>query len=335
MQSRESRGRFFIPLFLFAVCLSSIWLVHSSLHPHLPEAGEPPCFYSNQSRQDLRLTVLEALKQAKQSIHLSIFGLSDPAILAALGKKITEKVETTVYYDPNGASIRIPADQRSSFIPVRRGGLMHQKILVVDHDLILIGSANLTSASLCMHDNLVIGFRSPKTAQFLIDHPPFTPGTLRTISGGQEIEIWLLPDPRGHALTDLRRRIRNASRSIRVALFTLTHPSLLDDLVAARDRGVAVSVVIDAHSGRGASAKAVERLKQAGIPVSLSQGLQLLHYKFALIDDQTLISGSANWTKAAFSKNSDCLFILDQLTQNQRRYMHRLWHRIRTESRPI
>ncbi len=335
MQNRESRGRFFIPLFFFAVCCSSIWLVYSSLHPHLPQAGEPPCFYSNQSRQDLRLTILQALNQAKQSIHLSIFGLSDPAVLDALGKKIAAKVETTVYYDPNGATLSIPLNQRSSFIPVRRGGLMHQKILVIDHDLILIGSANLTSASLHMHDNLVIGFRSPKAAQFLIDHPPFTSGTLRTISGGQEIEIWLLPDPRGHALADLRRRIRNASKTIRVALFTLTHPSLLDDLIAAKERGVAITVVIDAHSGRGASAKAVERLREEGIGVFLSRGLQLLHYKFALIDDQTLVSGSANWTKAAFSKNSDCLLILDQLTHTQRKYMVRLWHRIKTEARSI
>lgn len=318
-----------------AICCGSVWLVNSSLNPHIPEAGEPPCLYSNQSRQDLRLTILQALSQAKQSIHLSIFGLSDPSILDALQKKIEAEVETTVYFDPSGATLRIPASHRNSFHPVRRGGLMHQKILIVDRDLILIGSANMTSASLSMHDNLVIGLRSPKAAQFLIDHPPFTSGYLQTVSGGQGIELWLLPDPRGHALADLRRRIRNASRSIRAALFTLTHPSLVEDLIAAKERGVDVSLVVDAHSGRGASAKAVAKLRQAEIPVSLSQGLQLLHYKFALIDERTLISGSANWTKSAFEKNCDCIFILNQLSASQRRFMLRLWHRIKTQSRTI
>ncbi len=212
---------------------------------------------------------------------------------------------------------------------------MHQKILIVDRDLILIGSANLTSASLCMHDNLVIGLRSPKAAEFLIAHPPFTSGYLQTVSGGQEIELWLLPDPRGHALADLRRRIRMASKSVRAALFTLTHPLLVDDLIAAKERGVAVSLVIDAHSGRGASAQAVARLKTSGVEVSLSQGLQLLHYKFALIDNQTLVSGSANWTKSAFAKNSDCLFILNQLTESQRHFMLRLWRKIHNQARSI
>lgn len=279
--------------------------------------------------------MLEALKQAKQSIYLSVFGLSDRAVLDLLNKKIASEISTTVYYDPNGASPRIPASHRSSFIPVRQSGLMHQKILIVDNDLILIGSANLTSASLRMHDNLIVGMRSPKIAQFLIDHPPFTSGYLRAVSGGQEIDLWLLPDPRGHALADLRRRIHNASRSIRIALFTLTHPLLLEDLIAAKHRGVAVSLVIDTHSGFGASAKAIETLRQEGILVTLSQGLQLLHYKFALIDDQTFISGSANWTKAAFAKNSDCLLILDQLNSSQKRYMNRLWRRIKTQSKPI
>ncbi len=328
------RGKIAIPLFLLAICLSSVWLVNHSLHPHLPQAGDPPRLYSNQSRQDLRLTVLEALKCAKHSIYLSIFGLSDPAVIDALQKKIEAKVETTVYYDPNGAA-QIPAMRHSSFIPVRRGGLMHQKILVVDGDLILIGSANLTSASLSMHDNLIVGLRSPKAAQFLIDHPPFTSGHLQTLSGGQEVALWLLPDPRGHALTDLRRRIHNASKSIRAALFTLTHPSLVEDLITAKQRGVAVFLVIDAHSGLGASAKAVAQLRHEGVSVSLSQGLGLLHYKFALIDEQTLISGSANWTQSAFAKNSDCLLILNQLNDTQRRFCSRLWQRIKRESRPI
>jgi phosphatidylserine/phosphatidylglycerophosphate/cardiolipin synthase-like enzyme len=183
-----------------------------------------------------------------------------------------------------------------------------------------------------MHDNMVIGLCSRKIAEFLKNHPPYTPGYLRSMVGGQTVEIWLLPDPRGHALSELRKKIRTATRSIKVALFTFTHPTLIEEIIDAYKRGVRVSIVIDQHSGLGASKKAVERLKSAGVPVFLSRGVQLLHYKFIWIDEQTLITGSANWTKAAFYKNSDCFITLHHLDDTQKAFMKRLWHRIETNS---
>ncbi len=336
MQSRRSGGSLFISLFVFAACCSSIWLINHSIHPELPQAGKPPRLYSNQCRQDLRLTLLSALKAANQSIYLAVFGLSDVAVVKTLENKIDAGVETSVYYDPGGGALRLSSSEyRKAFNPIRRSGLMHQKILVIDRDLVLIGSANMTSASLRMHDNLIVGFRSPSVAQFLIQHTPFSSGHLKTSVGGQPIEIWLLPDPGGDALANMRNQIKAASKSIRIALFTLTHPSLLDELLEAKRRGVVVTLAIDAHSGLGASSKAINRLKKGGIAISFSQGLQLLHHKFMLIDEKTLISGSANWTKAAFMKNSDCLLILHQLTQDQKNYMNTLWRRIVIESKNI
>ena len=44
--------------------------------------------------------------------------------------------------------------------------------------------------------------------------------------------------------------------------------------------------------------------------------------------------GSANWTKAAFSKNHDFLFFLSPLTENQREFLSKLWEIIEQESVP-
>ncbi|NBP21731.1 MAG: hypothetical protein EBV36_07585 [Burkholderiaceae bacterium] len=105
------------------------------------------------------------------------------------------------------------------------------------------------------------------------------------------------------------------------------------ELITAKKRGVDISIVVDMHSGLGASAKMVAELKNAGIKILLSQGVQLLHHKFVYIDGQTLITGSANWTKAAFTKNSDCLIILHNLSQEQKTFMNRLWRRIETTAK--
>ena len=121
-----------------------------------------------------------------------------------------------------------------------------------------------------------------------------------------------------------------ARHSIRVALFTLTHPNLVDELIIAHRRGVDVTLVLDLHSALGASAESVAALKHAGISVRLSKGVQLFHHKFALIDDRILVTGSANWTKAAFTKNSDCLIALHNLVPEQKAFMSYLWKRIGT-----
>jgi phosphatidylserine/phosphatidylglycerophosphate/cardiolipin synthase-like enzyme len=209
---------------------------------------------------------------------------------------------------------------------------MHQKILVVDRKMVFIGSANMTTASLTMHDNLVVGLKSQSIGAFLIEKAAQTPGYLRSDVGGQEVELWLLPDPGGQALDDLTHKIRSAEKSIQIALFTFTHPVLIDEILAAHARGVQIHVVIDLHSGLGASKQAIEKMKRAGIKIAKSQGIQLLHHKFMLIDQKMLVMGSANWTKSAFRKNNDCILVLHDLNPKQKAFMIRLWKKIAAES---
>jgi len=319
-----------VPTALLAVLIFCVWFVYQSLAPNLPKHTEPIRLYSNQCQQDLRATLLNAIRNAHESIHLVMFGLSDRAILSALIQKIRRDIPTTVYYDSTGSPKIEKILEGGDIYPVKSSGLMHQKILILDDETVFIGSANMTSASLRMHDNLVVGLISRKIAQFLKEHEPYASGYLRTIVGGQEVEIWLLPDARGHALQDLRKKIRSATRSIRIALFTFTHPGLIDEVIHAHQRGIDVTVVVDMHSGLGASASAIDRLKKSGVRILLSQGTQLLHHKFIYIDEQTLLTGSANWTKAAFYKNSDCFLILHNLNPDQKSFMNRLWNQVET-----
>ena len=321
------------PWYLLVIALFSFWFVWRSLTPVLPRLGEPPRLYANPSREDLRLTLLKAIRRTDRSIYLAMFGLTDPAILKALAEKIEQKIPTAVYYDPSGSGNVRNSLRGAEVHPVFQSGFMHQKILILDDETVFLGSANFTTQSLKMHDNLVIGLVSPKVARFLKENTPHSSGYLRTLVGGQDVEIWLLPDPKGHALADLKKRLRNARSSLRVALFTLTHSALTEELIRAKKRGVDVTVLIDLHSALGASASSVEELHKSGVRVLYSQGVQLLHHKFVYIDEQTLVAGSANWTKAAFAKNSDCLFVLHNLDQDQKTFMNSLWHRLETNGK--
>ena len=312
-----------------------LYIIFDSLSPHLPKYNTPPHLYSNQCQRDLRLTLLEAINQSKESIHLVMFGLSDGPILSAISQKAKQGIDVNIYYDPKGSPRIDLLLENAKIHPITSRGLMHQKILVIDHEVIFIGSANMTTASLRMHDNLMIGLVNRKTAQFLEEKTPHHSGYIKATVGGQELEVWLLPDPRGHALSDLRKKIRAAQRSIRIALFTYTHPPLIEEVIAAHRRGVEVSVIIDMHSGLGASAKGIQQMHKERVPIFISQGVQLMHHKFLWIDEKILLTGSANWTKSAFYKNSDCFVALHNLNAQQKTFMKKLWRQLKTEAKSL
>ncbi len=297
-------------------------LTYAALHPSLPSLKKPLVFYSNQHRQDFRLTLIRAIETAHTSIHIAIYSITDPKIIEKLHQKALQGVSVTVLIDPKAGSLPLPSPIHCQAVKGR--GLMHRKIVVIDNALVFLGSANLTPSSLLFHDNLSLGFYHPQLARFLIQE---TTGVFTD----PHFALFLLPHP--DALPKLLKQLNSAKRSITCAMFTLTHPELTQALIAAHLRGVKVTVFLDYYAARGAGKKAALALQASGIPVKLSQGMQLMHHKWALIDEKTLILGSTNWTKAAFSKNRDSLLFLENLTSQDKNYIQSLEHILQLEGR--
>lgn len=313
-----------LTLSLLSIAALYAWFISAAITVELPSSDYPIIFYSNQQRQDLHLTLRRAFEKASRSIHLTMYALTDGKMIETLRQKAISGVEIKIYYDPSAAEKNLPAPIQS--IPVKAKGLMHRKIIVIDDSLVFLGSANMTTASLSLHDNLTCGIYHPGLAQFLQN--PVAPSF-----AFDQAELWLLPDRSGQALSRLLSQINEAKETISIAMFTLTHPVLVDALIAAHKRGISVILAIDYYAGRGASQKAILQLQQAGIKVFFSQGVQLLHHKWAYIDRRTLILGSTNWTKAAFTKNQDCLLFLFELSTDQKKYIDQLWNIIKLEGK--
>lgn len=305
----------------------------------LPTSDAPVEIYSNQTRDNLLRLFQNAINQAKESIVLVIYSLTDSQIIQALQKKSEEGVEIYIVCDAKASpdiSYRLP---RSTLIKRVGQGLMHQKILIIDRKQILLGSANMTTSSLNVHDNLVIGVEHPMLAQALIQRAKsmkedgsYSPLLhLQTTAGPQNLELWLLPDD-PYAAKRMTKLLRSAQKSIKIAMFTWTRLDFTEEIIAAAKRGVKVEAVIDRYSGKGASAKIVRLLEKTGIPIQLSTGNKLLHHKFVYIDNTTLVNGSANWTQAAFKDNDDDFMVIYPLTLEQQTKMNQIWKAIINES---
>lgn len=296
----------------------------------LPDSKNPIQFYSNQTRQDVKLVFYRALQKANHSIFLSVYGITDPDILSLLSKKAGLQIPVTIEYDASASGpLKKTLPPSVDVRPIKSKGLMHRKIVLLDHAQVFLGSANLTASSLRHHDNLVLGLYHPRLASFLEN--PTAPSFSFELNA-QNIELFLLPDPTHSGLKRLLSALMAAEFKISIAMFTLTHPEIAEALIQAHKRGVAVSIAADFYTAKGASKKVLEAMEKEGIKILNSQGMQLLHHKWAIIDDKTFVMGSANWTKAAFTKNHDFLVFLTPLDLNQRQFLKRLWTIIESES---
>ncbi|MBA3958685.1 MAG: hypothetical protein H0X51_09890 [Parachlamydiaceae bacterium] len=309
-----------------------------------PQVGKDTEFYANQSQDDLTQVFTTAIRQANRSVLLIVYSLTDRAVINALQQKSEEGIPVQVICDAKATSSYLESKLGSKVQFHRRyqKGIMHQKLLVVDGEKIWIGSANMTSESLRMHGNLVNSFYSQELAQAVQDNADhMVEETNKTIPGhrvfkigNQTVEFSFLPQDRD-AIHRLKSLIASAQKSIRIAMFTWTRYDLAHAIVDASKRGVSVEVVLDAQSGKGASAPIAQFLLSRHIPVRFSKGNALLHHKFLYIDQSLLVNGSTNWTKAAFTKNEDCFIILHDLNEQQQQKMDRLWQAIVRDSTPM
>ncbi|MCF6157163.1 MAG: hypothetical protein E3K32_01020 [wastewater metagenome] len=96
---------------------------------------------------------------------------------------------------------------------------------------------------------------------------------------------------------------------------------LVNDLIHAHRRGIAVTVIFDQNSmfwEKGKKGKKIERksqrayelLKRSGVPVYYDSIDQITHSKILIIDEYITILGSANWTYSALKKNHEASVLI-------------------------
>ncbi len=104
--------------------------------------------------------------------------------------------------------------------------------------------------------------------------------------------------------------VSEATRSIDVCVFTVTHDPITRALADADRRGVRVRIVSDDEKAREPGSD-LERLARAGVEVRVDEGPALMHHKLALFDDRVVLTGSYNWTRAAAESNHDNVLVTD------------------------
>jgi len=99
-----------------------------------------------------------------------------------------------------------------------------------------------------------------------------------------------------------------------------TDPELERAILTAHNRGIHVEVLL--ADMRDAVAL---NLQRAGIAISTNPHLNFMHNKFMIVDDTTLVNGSANWSRSSFSRNDESFLIINHLDSEQTTYLDEYW----------
>ena len=115
--------------------------------------------------------------------------------------------------------------------------------------------------------------------------------------------------PNGGATDAITSEIGKARNEILVQAYSFTSTPIAKALLDAGKRGVRVVAVLD-KSQRTQKYSGATFLAHAGIPVYIDGKHAIAHNKIIIIDRQTLITGSFNFSKAAEEKNAENLLTL-------------------------
>ncbi|HOX06176.1 MAG TPA: phospholipase D family protein [Planctomycetota bacterium] len=115
--------------------------------------------------------------------------------------------------------------------------------------------------------------------------------------------------PRGGCTDAIVAELDKARESVLIQAYSFTSDRIAKAAVEAQRRGVKVRAVLD-KSQRSEKFSELDFLARAGIPTRVDSRHAIAHNKVMVIDGETVITGSFNFTKAAEERNAENLLII-------------------------
>jgi len=116
--------------------------------------------------------------------------------------------------------------------------------------------------------------------------------------------------PGGRPTAAIVEALDKAKTSVRVQAYSFTSAPIAEALKKAHKRGVDVQVILDKPQPKQPYTSATF-LINAKIPVFLDSKHAIAHNKIMIIDGNTVITGSFNFSKAAEEKNAENLLVIE------------------------
>jgi phosphatidylserine/phosphatidylglycerophosphate/cardiolipin synthase-like enzyme len=285
--------------------------------------------------------VLEVVDEAAETISvlLSSVSVEDNPLLPALAAAAERGVRVRALLDASDWATEITAKHTPVVSYLLEHGIearfddpavtLHAKLVVVDRDVVVLGSSNWNRYALTEHRQADVLIKEASIGAFYGEYFDLLWTGAMT---DRRLELDL-PDDFGAApavlpLADgpdtasygrvLLELLSRAQRSIHVALYRMSYYSgygdslsneLADALTDAARRGLEVKVLLDDCAFYDDSAQAnltsALTLQRRGVEVRMDDADLTTHSKLVVIDEATVVLGSTNWNYYSLEKNCE------------------------------
>lgn len=145
---------------------------------------------------------------------------------------------------------------------------------------------------------------------------------LHAQQGPQDLKAYFSPN--GGCTQAVVDALNAARKTVLVQAYSFTSVPIAKALAEAKHRGVDVRVILD-KSQRTERYSGATYLVNEGIPTFIDASHRIAHNKVMVIDDQEVITGSFNFTKAAESGNAENVLLILHAPELAARYTAN-WH---------
>lgn len=274
--------------------------------------------------QKIREGLCEFIDSAKESIDLCIYDLDLREVAHSLTEAKKRGVSVQVVTDEDNAMLDAVESLKEAGIPVipdNRPAIMHNKFVVVDSKYVWTGSFNFTVNGMRKNDNNALILESPQIAACYRSKfreycsGRFGPKARQKTVGGRVLIGGSMPVIAAFSPSDgveklLLAELAGAKKEVRVMAFSFTSQKIAEELVRLKEQGVSVRGLFDRGQAGGKFSRD-EELQRHGISVRLAPNPSgKMHHKVILIDGETVITGSYNFSKNAETSNDENILIL-------------------------
>jgi phosphatidylserine/phosphatidylglycerophosphate/cardiolipin synthase-like enzyme len=134
-------------------------------------------------------------------------------------------------------------------------------------------------------------------------------------------EVTVAFSPNGDSTDVVVKAIRSARKEILVQAYSFTSAPIIKALGEARARGVDVKAILD-KTNESPRYSGATYLTHHDIPVWIDDSVAIAHNKVMVIDGDTVITGSFNFTEAAQRRNAENVMVISHAPALARIYAH-------------
>ncbi len=291
---------------------------------------DPTCPPEEERQGGLDETIAADLLNASEQVDVAAFDLDAVPIVNALIELEKRGVVVRVVTDTDNADLTAINRLRRNGISVvedKRSGLMHDKFVVIDGRVVYTGSLNFTTNGAYCNNNNLVRIESPQLAEnytaemdemyigrvFGPTSLDATPHEQLTI-GGVAVENYFGSEKPIAPI--IAAAVTQARQEILFMAFSFTDGQIGEAMLGRADAGVTVQGVFETVGSNTEFSyyPKMLALDAPNVQVRTDGNPQVMHHKVIIIDRETVIFGSFNFSDSANTRNDENVLIIHDPT---------------------